>query len=281
MRKVGYKGWISINLSDKNFVEPFEITFTAPSPIKSMSFNDAAAMTAKLMASEYDNLHLLLSGGLDSEFVAKTFLCNQIPFTPVIVKLQRNKLESWYAYKFCAENNLTPLEIDLSDNKVFADFAEKILIKSNKLDVMPIIGILPNIIADMLPDSSIITGYGEPFYNSTSYDDPMGDHYEICDHDFYLETEFGDRHPGAFFTYTPELFSSLINEIDYTVNTQEAKAKLYGLLPRPKLHEAVLSGNLPPHIKYANEKSMKKYSCLPEDRFTQILSKEQLILNNI
>ena len=52
------------------------------------------------------------------------------------------------------------------------------------------IGLSTSILADLLPiDASIITGYGEPFYNSSNFAEPMGNMLEICDHDFYLNFE--------------------------------------------------------------------------------------------
>jgi hypothetical protein len=46
----------------------------------------------------------------------------------------------------------------------------------------------------------------------------------------------GDRHPGAFFSYTPEIFRAGINDIDTSKNSQVAKSELYQILFRPKMH---------------------------------------------
>jgi hypothetical protein len=62
----------------------------------------------------------------------------------------------------------------------------------------------------------------------------MGEVVEISDHDYYLELEYQSKHPGAFFSFTPELFKSMLQNIDTTLNSQTAKSKLYDLPVRPK-----------------------------------------------
>jgi hypothetical protein len=59
---------------------------------------------------------------------------------------------------------------------------------------------------------------------------------ELEGHDYYLELAYKDAHPGAFFSYTPEIFRALITNLNTNVNSQLAKSELYGLLPRPKIN---------------------------------------------
>jgi len=71
----------------------------------------------------------------------------------------------------------------------------------------------------------------------------MNDILHMADHDFFFELCYGSKHPGAFFTWTPEIFRSLITSIDYSKPTQLAKAELYGINPRPKMHEEMFITN--------------------------------------
>ena len=236
MTSIGHNGWLKCNLvadSMDNITEPFRIEFDCKPQV--MPFQDAADYTAKLIAEKYNNIHLFLSGGIDSEFVAKVLLRNKIPFTPVILDAEYNRPESWYAHKFCHENNIEPLVYMFTGSSGHHELVKSLCSIAIKLKLPVNISLINNVFAKIISaDAHILNGFGEPFYNSTTFSQPMGETLEIADHDFFMETEYGDRHPGAFFTYTPELYSALIKEIDFTANTQIAKASLYGVLPRSK-----------------------------------------------
>ena len=222
-----------------NLTTPFNATFNIESPVSTMSFNDAADYTANLIAHKYDNLHVCFSGGLDSEYVATVLCRNKIPFTPVIL-LTPNNAEIWYAFKFCKFNNLTPVVFDFSSKTGLTNNFSQILLNAYQIASaikLPIVeALISNVVSKLLPDSSatVITGCGEPLRMSDHFDDPIGDVFEIWDRDCYLNLEYGDRHPGAFFTFTPEIFKAMITDIDYTLNSQLAKSKLYGLSERAK-----------------------------------------------
>ena len=239
---LGYQNWLQTNLtvgSMDNVTTPFNATFNIESPVSTMSFNDAADYTANLIAHKYTNLHLCFSGGLDSEYVAAVLCRNEIPFTPVIILTPDNS-EVWYAFKFCKFNNLTPVVFDFSSKTGLTNNFAQILLNAYQIATelkLPVVeALIPNIVSKLLPDSSatVITGCGEPLRMSDHFDDPIGDVFEIWDRDCYLNLEYGDRHPGAFFTFTPEIFKAMITDIDCTLNSQLAKSKLYNLSERAK-----------------------------------------------
>jgi len=60
-------------------------------------------------------LHLLYSGGLDSEYALSVFLHLGMDITPVIIKLNPgyNDHDLEYAFKFCESKNIKPLIIDI------------------------------------------------------------------------------------------------------------------------------------------------------------------------
>ena len=222
-----------------NLTTPFNATFNIQSPVLTMSFNNAADYTANLIADKYDNLHLCFSGGLDSEYVAAVLCRNEIPFTPVIILTPDNS-EVWYAFKFCKFNNLTPVVFDFSSKTGLTNNFSQILLNAYQIATelkLPVEeALIPNIVSKLLPDSSatVITGCGEPLRMSDHFNDPIGDVFEIWDRDCYLNLEYGNRHPGAFFTFTPEIFKAMITDIDCTLNSQLAKSKLYNLSERAK-----------------------------------------------
>lgn len=72
------------------------------------------------------DMHIMLSGGLDSEFVFATFLSLKMKITPVIMNLwskdgkNYNEHDTQYAYKFCQSRNIKPLVFNLN----FDEFVE-------------------------------------------------------------------------------------------------------------------------------------------------------------
>lgn len=281
MIKTGYQGWLELNLephSTTNLTEPLSVKFNLDKPVANMSFMDAADYTANLIASRYNNIHVALSGGLDSEFVAKTLLKNNILFTPVIVLTDTNGPEVWYAHKFCAENNLTPKVYDFQGTRT-QDLVRRMLAIASHLQVQPTLGLLPIVLQDLLDNAAcILTGYGEPFYNSNTYSEPMGTELEIADHDFVFDLiNSSHRHPGAFLAHTPEIFNALISDIDYSRTTQMAKAELYQVLPRPKTHFNIFNLVDDPASVLLRKKLSKspdlKYQCISKDKLLEQLQR--------
>jgi len=238
MTKVGHQGWLELSLTKgnrNNFVRPFAPKFDTVST-KIMKFNDAADYTAKLIANQYNNLYLSLSGGLDSEFVAKVLLRNHIAFTPIILLAPWNRSEVWYAFKFCEDNNLTPKILDYTQSAAYHAVVKNMAEYSVRLQLPVWITTLPLIVADTIGNGHLITGSGEIFNDSESYQVPMGDLFNFVCYNHWLEIEHGSKHPGAFFSYTPELFRAGIADIDTSKNSQVAKSELYQIPFRPKMH---------------------------------------------
>jgi hypothetical protein len=229
----GHNNWFQTTLSANanNSKIPFTVMFNVDKIVET-DFSKASDQSSILIAKNYKNIHLLLSGGLDSEYVAKVLLRNNIQFTPIIALINKlTDIEYAYAWNFCKQHNLTPLIFDYRNTHV--ELCKKILEESFRLGVAPNIGLVANVIANQLPTASILTGHGEPFHNS-DLDHPMGDELEFEQYDWYLDTS-KPNNPGAFFTYTPDIFYSLINSIDTSLTTQLAKSKLYNVPFRPKI----------------------------------------------
>lgn len=246
----GNNNWFRINLVKglDNHSIPFEAELHVGGADLSMSFEDAGNYTAQLIASKYNNLHLSLSGGLDSEYVACVLLKNKIPFTPVVLITPDNVDEVWFAKYFCYQHNLTPIILDFrsSSNKLLVS----VLRYAKSIAVTPTVGFYPHIITKHIdPSAHVITGFGEPFSNSNDYDIPLGNLLEVEEHDFYLDLAFEDQHPGGFLSYTPELFFSLVRNIDIQKNTQHAKSLLYQIAPRIKsISQIKLPDFVPPSV---------------------------------
>ena len=239
MTSIGHNSWLEISLTkgdSNNFVNEFAPTFNLTAPVSVMTFQTAADYTAKLIASRYADLYLALSGGLDSEFVAEVLLRNSIDFTPVILLAPWNQSEVWYAYKFCQDKKLTPKILDYTGSEQYHAVVKRMVGHSVSLQLPVWITTLPLIVAEEIGNGHLINGSGEIFYDSASYQEPMGDLFNFVCFNHWLEIAHGTKHPGAFFSYTPEIFRAGIADIDTTQNSQVAKSQLYNIPFRPKMH---------------------------------------------
>lgn len=227
MIKCGFENWVQCN---PNLTEQFAMEFAPSRAVLPIGFQKAADYTAKLINVQYKNLYLCLSGGIDSEYAATVLLRNEIDFIPVILDADFVRTEVQYAYKFCSSRNIVPQVIDYTGPDGHHRLIKELAALAYKLNVPMDQGLIPNLVASLIPDASILTGYGDPF--AVNVNSPIGNVNEFYDHDYYLH--LSGNHPGAFFSYTPELLCAMVKEMDTTKNIQDAKQQLYGIGWRPK-----------------------------------------------
>jgi hypothetical protein len=85
-------------------------------PVKSY-YEETVNVAEIVWSQKQGNLFLCYSGGLDSEYVLAVFKSLGMPITPVIMRTQYNHHETQYAFKYCDENSITPVVIDLDYDK--------------------------------------------------------------------------------------------------------------------------------------------------------------------
>jgi hypothetical protein len=95
------------------------------SPIVGSYFEETVKSTEYVYANKTGKIHVLFSGGLDSEFVARVLLHLKMDFEIVIINLQDsqgkqyNNHDTSYAFDFCKQYNIKPIVYDLNfDNFV-------------------------------------------------------------------------------------------------------------------------------------------------------------------
>jgi len=101
---------------DYSFDEKFSVTFN-PCTRAPQAWNDEVNNTAQAIAASTDTpLYVLMSGGIDSEMVARAFLDNGIPFKALTLKHKQgtNSHDTQWADVFCKEHNIEQeiLELD-------------------------------------------------------------------------------------------------------------------------------------------------------------------------
>jgi hypothetical protein len=272
----GHNNWIKCN---PNIAEPFAMEFTPTQVVLPFGFQRAADYTAKLINVRYKNIYLCLSGGIDSEYAATVLLRNEIPFVPVILDADFSRTEVQYAYKFCSSRNIVPHVVDYTGSSGHHRLLKELAAIAYQLKVPMDQGLIPNLVAKLLPDANILTGYGDPISVNTKT--AVGNVTEFYDHDYYLHLS-GD-HPGAFFSYTPELLHAMVRDIDTTKNVQDVKQQLYGIGWRPKaepffyeLYQTNETQSIVARIKNTQSKdeTSKKYF-INRDTFLNMLSSGQ------
>lgn len=240
MINMGIGGWMSIVNSPS---KPFKLRINTKE-VKLLPFKEAANYTATSISLTYPKVHIAMSGGIDSEFVANVFYSGQYRFTPVIVLLDENTEESKHAIKWCEDRKIVPLIFDHRNRS--EQFIKELIRISYENKFPGVTGSLVNYIAENI-DGSVVTGDGD-----LNLDPFTLQGLSLFESDYYIAYQFKGSHPGGFFTYTPELFLACANELEFVSEdvfsdsdqlipvggwkhaSQTAKCKLYGIDFRPK-----------------------------------------------
>jgi hypothetical protein len=220
----GHNEWCSVNLTPERFA--FRVNYPA---IKELDFHSACDLTAQLLYQEWNSrpLYLSLSGGLDSEVIANTFVRNHIPFVPVILKVgDLNAAESWYAEYWCHQHNTKPL-IKTVNIAEYEDIVKKYLLVIRNTHQT---GIVANLyLADFIEQ---LGGY---YVNGVGDINQSQDQFYCNIVDFALDVFRPNQHPTGFFMYTAELALAYIKMFDTEIDEQYNKLKFYNVSPRPKI----------------------------------------------
>lgn len=227
--------WFTTNLKDRTSENlcAFDVTLNPYEFVKG-NFYEMCNKQARELYDQHDKLYLAYSGGIDSEFVLKVFADLKLDITPVIVMTPYNEMESSYALKFCKDRQITPEIVNYTANEIVDKLKEKSIDKG----YFSLLGGLPLLVCDLVNQTGgkLLTGYGEPFTTIPGLqpDHPISERLEMSEWDYYLDT-YDSSHPSGFFTYSLEVYYSLINQIRYDVSTQKAKYLLYQVKPRMKM----------------------------------------------
>ena len=196
-------------------------------------------------------LHILYSGGLDSEHCVSVFLSLGMDVTPVIVKLnsEYNHHDIRYAFEFCESKNIKPIVVDID----FDDFVEsgKILnvckeIKSSAF------GRASTAYAAGLLDGTVISGDGEPYIRKNEKDNVW---YLIEEeNDFSVSNYFklyGINGTPHYSRFTPEMFAAFMLDprVVELVNNQH-EGKISTISSKPLIYNRHSNFNLNPRPKY-------------------------------
>jgi hypothetical protein len=221
--------------------ETLELEFTQKAD-KLLPLDDAAIQTAREIYDRYKNIYVAMSGGADSEYVAKSFKAAGVPFKAIMMVSRMNTFYGeWYADRFCKENNIELIKYQVSAEDLLA-YGKSTLMRIRGISWF---GVTVNLVANEVerlggymvtgaipsyhPDPNLGIDKAEPGFDETF----RGFMFDECD--FYIELVNPDKHPWAFFYWSPEMLASVVNAWDPAKTGEDNKAELFGGIPRQKL----------------------------------------------
>jgi len=174
-------------------------------------FRRECVETAKLIGRSTDlPIYVLLSGGVDSEVVARSFMEAKVPFSCVIAKYNNdiNKYDIDYAFDFVKKYNIPYYIFHLDVVDFWEEYLDTYALKTDCTSPqLPVIMWLSDQVVGY-----IIIGSGECYMFKNEHDEfELWEKEKIASwYRHYINT---NKHgaPG-FFQYTPELMLSFIND---------------------------------------------------------------------
>lgn len=250
---LGKNQWIKYRLN-RSYTNPYpdtelEVHLCPNITSDIVSWDQAAKNVAEDIYNSYDNLYVAMSGGIDSEFVAQTFLDLGIPFKPIIFKVDDlNELDIWWALKWCKDNEIEPVVLSESTENWVNRFISISQEHCGRFGQGT--GTMSYINEYVIErDGNLVTGGGfiEYFpdenleYMRTRYkDSALHDQYGAEKHgyifhepDILQAIRYPDM-PFNFLSWTPEIVLSYVYHRDMTIDSAANKAKIMNCLPRPK-----------------------------------------------
>jgi len=193
----------------KHFNNPWRVLY-GQCKSEPMEWREECKRAARLI---YENstkpIKVHLSGGVDSEVVARSFLLESIPFTAVICRHDNNKNyhDIKYAIEFCKENNLLYQFVDL-DRDWFMSEGSIPYIKKYKtatFNVAQIFYCFEQI------DGHHVLGLGDLYIHKNNSPFFISEFEHIYRIEDYLNVNQIEGTP-FFFKYTPEMIVSYLEK---------------------------------------------------------------------
>lgn len=99
-----------------------------PYNFKPLPFHEAALYTARLIQDRYTELpmYLGLTGGADSEYIARLFCKHKIPFTPIVVNSGAVDDDVHFARLLCDELDLRPVVISCNQYQLLEYYKQNV-----------------------------------------------------------------------------------------------------------------------------------------------------------
>lgn len=252
---IGFNSWIKYRFNrsfDNPEVESDMDIYLCPTyASKFMDIDVIGNQIAQELHETYGNIYVGMSGGIDSEWVAKCFHRQGIPFTPIIYEADDlNSVDTWWAKRWCDENNIVPVIF----KEYLGQFTYGITSMSAKLMLRTPGGpYMMTRISKYVKDQggTLVLGAGFPEYfpdpnlnymrgrfrdNKLVHPDGSVKNIGWLMHeaDVTIARTIGQEQPAwNFLSWRPEIVLSYISLRDHGTS-EFNKAKIFDCLPRPK-----------------------------------------------
>lgn len=233
--------WLTTNIKEKAINNDLDLIATFnPYSYTKTSFDMACKNVCDKIVALDKPIYVGFSGGIDSEFVVRTFIKHNIPFTAVSVNTGTNRYEWLYIQKLFREYpNLTKILLDVSEPKAF--FQK--LINICKAFNTPALGSIGSIeAAQYVKSQNGIFVIAEHFI-STKYDNSGIIMVETSEWDHYYDVLVDDNLVIPFFMYDLPIVESYVSQF----NNEKIgffKSDLYSLPFRPKFYHNFENKNM-------------------------------------
>jgi hypothetical protein len=203
----------------------------------------AATQTALDIYNRYGDIYVAMSGGCDSEYVAKSFKAAGIPFKAITMTSGYNMFfGEWYVDRWCKENDVELIKFEVPAEELL-EYGKQTLIRIRGISWF---GVTVNLLANEVKRRGgyMVTGalpsyYPDPSLGIDKAEPGFREQFRgfmFDESDFYIELVNPDYHPWSFFYWSPEMLASLVNVWDTSKTGEDNKADIFGIIPRPKLH---------------------------------------------
>jgi len=231
--------WIHTNI-DKRIDDKtidFDV-FLNPYPFTIASFETSCNNVVQLIAEKNKPIYIGLSGGMDSEYVAKCFLRCGVNFFPVLVLNEGNMLEAQYAIHFCKQNNLSLKIINTNRKELFQLYYNLIVRRLGGNGI--------NSTRTILAANYAKQNDGIFLQSEHVLDEGF---FSLNEWDFYNDSIFDQDLVQYFFLYTPQIVYSMMKAYDNT-DMQEFKFNLFQIPFRPKIKPTLQENEKKIHNKF-------------------------------
>lgn len=222
--------------------EDLEVHFTEKADII-LPLEVVSCATAKEIYASHPNVYVSMSGGVDSEYVAKSFKAAGVPFRAIMMTCKNYfSIGEWYADKWCAENQVDLIKFEVDPHELLAYGKQAIF----KIRGISWFGITVNLLANEVErlGGYMVTGALPSYYpdpklgldKATPEFKQTFRGFMFDESDFYIELMNPNKHPWSFFYWSPEMLASIIYHWDTAQPVENNKWRMFNLLPRPKLN---------------------------------------------